>query len=180
MIIALGQLGREYRLNKKILCSYFNIKIDSRGAVKFKTTLNYFSICALLFYIKDILQYNTIRESLKTHIKERFVLSEKEDWKNNTELILLLLDMIACPFLDEKINDHIKAKYKKATTEKSKRRYKKEMLDEKYKYKKDLLYLFGITENHIPLIQYEKFWFIKWTDFDFGMELQAKRSQDVY
>ena len=60
------------------------------------------------------------------------------------------------------------------------RSYIKELKDEKYKYKKQLLTLLEITDNQITLIEQERFWFTKWTEFDFGLELQAKRSQEVY
>lgn len=50
----------------------------------------------------------------------------------------------------------------------------------KYKFKKELLNLVSINSNQVNLIEQEKFWFTKWTEFDFRMELQAKRSQEVY
>jgi hypothetical protein len=50
----------------------------------------------------------------------------------------------------------------------------------KYAFKKKLLKQVEINKNQIALIEQEKFWFTKWTEFDFGLELQAKRSQEVY
>ena len=50
----------------------------------------------------------------------------------------------------------------------------------KYEYKLKLLKEVGINNNKIALIEQEKYWFTKWTNFDFGLELQAKRSQEVY
>ena len=78
------------------------------------------------------------------------------DWKNETELVLTLLDVLSCPYLNEIRGSN------------------------KYIFKKSILNLVGITKNHKHLIESEKFWFIKWIDFDFGMELQAKRSLEVY
>ena len=51
---------------------------------------------------------------------------------------------------------------------------------DKYSFKKQLLTLLDITDNQITLIEQERFWFTKLTEFDFGLELQAKRSQEVY
>src|SRR5690606_22106652 len=53
LLIALSQLGREYRLNIKVLCTYFNITLKKDNSLIFNTELNYFSITVLLFYIKD-------------------------------------------------------------------------------------------------------------------------------
>jgi hypothetical protein len=65
LLIALSQLGREYRLNLKVLCSYFNASIKKDNSVQFNTDLNYFSITVLLFYIKDIKTYTPFLEELK-------------------------------------------------------------------------------------------------------------------
>lgn len=183
LLIALSQLGREYRLNPNVLCSYFNIKIHSTGRIEFINQLNYFSITVLLFYLKDIEIYNNIKDELKKHIIEKFEKATFDsNWKSDTELILLLLDLMSCPYINEKVSNHIKEKIKKAKISKSKNLngYIKEAKDSKYKFKKELLSLLKITNNQIPLIEQEKFWFTKWTEFDFRMELQAKRSQEVY
>lgn len=253
LLIALSQLGREYRLNSKVLCSYFNIRIHSNGKIEFSNQLNYFSITVLLFYLKDIEDYNHIKVELKKHIKEKF---EKaifdSNWKSDTELVLLIMDIICCPFLNNKINNsdkkillsdldnlhnsiilpiinledylkninsillkiyqndsitiidrrlmqkiaHTYNEYKNELNKSygfSVYKHEENLVNSvlllknnfknginKYKFKKDLLNLINITDNVIPLIEQEKFWFTKWTEFDFRMELQAKRSQEVY
>ena len=182
LLIALSQLGREYRLNIKVLCTYFNITLKKDNSLIFNTELNYFSITVLLFYIKDISTYSRILEELKKVILEKFKIGKTSGWKDNTELVLLLMDSISCPFLNDEVRDHFKNKVKDARVRKSKnlKSYIKELKDEKYKYKKQLLTLLEITDNQITLIEQERFWFTKWTEFDFGLELQAKRSQEVY
>lgn len=255
LLIALSQLGREYRLNTKVLCSYFNIKIHSDSTLEIVHPLNYFSITVLLFYIKNIHEYSQIKIILKQYILEKFNIAIfDKKWKADTELILLLLDVLSCPYLNNQIdrienenlfmeldemekailkttsnaeiNDYIlnlKTISKKILSldsmqclemkilrkfelylslyiiELQKRFgfdvYKREekLINlvaylknnfskniDKYKYKKELLTLVNINTNQINLIKQEKFWFIKWTEFDFRMELQAKRSQEVY
>lgn len=255
LLIALNQLGREYRLSPKVLCSYFNIQYEEKK-VTISTELNYFSIMVLLFYIKDIKMYSKIKEELKKHIYNKFHNKIKFDWKNETESVLLLLDILSCPFLNDSIDkedkkqiqnliDSFEAEFIKPTTEieeytkklkdilkqiynvnpiknkilnpshfyglsnslnnylnelqkeytdlRSFYRYAEDLSDyltkfrknysdtiNKYKFKKELLTLINISKNQEKLIESEKFWFIKWTEFDFGMELQAKRSQEVY
>jgi vacuolar-type H+-ATPase subunit E/Vma4 len=84
--------------------------------------------------------------------------------------------------LNDEVREHLKNKVDDARKRKSKRlnRYIKELKDEKYKFKRQLLSLVNINDNQITLIEQERFWFTKWTEFDFGLELQAKRSQEVY
>lgn len=182
LLIALSQLGREYRLNLKVLCLYFNTTIKKDNSVKFNTELNYFSITVLLFYIKDIKTYTPLLEELKLLILEKYKAGIIYGWKDNTELVLLFFDILTCPYLNNEVREHFKNKVKDAKARKSKslNNYIKEFKDEKYKYKKDLLSLLAIDDNQIILIEQERFWFTKWTEFDFGLELQAKRSQEVY
>ncbi|MCD8403892.1 antiviral reverse transcriptase Drt3b [Tenacibaculum finnmarkense] len=182
LLIALSQLGREYRLNLKVLCAYFNISINKDDSVSFNTELNYFSITVLLFYIKNIKTYNSILSELKNIILNKYTKAKTYGWKDNTELVLLLMDILTCPYLNNEVRQHFKTKVKEARERKSKslNNYIKELKDEKYKYKKHLLTLLDISDNQITLIEQERFWFTKWTEFDFGLELQAKRSQEVY
>jgi len=76
LLIALNQLGREYRLSPKILCSYFNIQFEE-NKITIVNELNYFCIMVLLFYIKDIEVYNPIKEELKKYIYKKLGLKTK-------------------------------------------------------------------------------------------------------
>jgi len=183
LLIALSQLGREYRLNIRNLCDYFNIGISTSGELYCAHELNYFSVTVLLFYIRNIQQYQPVKEFLKTHIHQKFQQAAfLKNWKTNTELILLLLDCMSCPFLDQEISAHQKNKIKLARERGSKslNKYISEARNSQYQFKKDLLNLVGLNKNQLLLIEQERYWFTKWTEFDFGMELQSKRSQEVY
>lgn len=255
LLIALNQLGREYRLSPKVLCSYFNIQFEE-NKITIANELNYFCIMVLLFYIRNIKIYEPIKVELKKSIFKKFDNKKDYDWKNETELVLLLLDTLSCPYLNEFVckedkknittlidlfdSEFIKPitdidSYSRKLKEISKEiynipsvknkiinpryfnkfsnslskylielknnsivfnsvyKYEEDLsstitdfklnfykLTNTYKYKKEILNLLGIKDKQIQLIESEKFWFIKWTDFDFGMELQAKRSQEVY
>lgn len=182
LLIALSQLGREYRLNFKVLCSYINIKINKDNSLEFLNELNYFSITVLLFYIRSIKIYDSILIELKKMILEKYKICKITGWRDKTELVLLLMDILTCPYLNDEVRDHFKNKVKDAKARKSKslKIYIKELKEEKYKFKRELLNLLDLNKNQILLIEQERFWFTKWTDFDFGLELQAKRSQEVY
>lgn len=249
LLIALSELGREYRLSVKNICSYFNLEIDDKEIVHAKHELNYFSITVLLFYIKDIEMYEPIKDAVRQIILNKFKNSKyKGKWNRETELVLLLLDSLACPYLnytfstkkkdnirqklgnlltllespffdiekhlkDVKLQLELLNKFKgiKKTIEKidtaintysselQKDDPKKEIAFkklhekirgiqqylengylEKYEFKRELLELAGFSGNNNNIIEQEEYWFTKWTNFDFGLELQAKRGQDVY
>lgn len=158
LLVALRELGREYRLDKNTLCEYFNI---DQVEGKFKIgSLNYFSLTVLLFYIKDAERYKLLRYAIMNHVKKMFKAEGKDNSAKKAEMVFLLLDILTCPYLDD-------------LTKKDKA--------EKYKYKKELLSLMGVQEaSHIGIIEKESFWFTKWTEFQFGAELESKRSQEVY
>jgi hypothetical protein len=161
LLVALRELGREYRLDTKLLCKYFNIRIDATDEKNFEIgSMNYFSITVLFFYIKDAERYKFLRYELMKYVTTLFKSAGKDNISKKAELVFLLMDMLTCPYLDDqtKINK-----------------------DDKYRYKKKLLSLSGVDPvNHIGIIEKENFWFTKWTDFKFGKELESKRSQEVY
>ncbi len=161
LLVALRELGREYRLDIKLLCKYFNIIADDTDEKQFEIScLNYFSITVLFFYIKDADRYKYLRYELMKYVTTLFKTEGRDNIRKKAELVFLLMDMLTCPYLD----DHAKTNK-----------------DDKYRYKKKLLSLSGVdSANHIGIIEKENFWFTKWTDFKFGSELESKRSQEVY
>lgn len=153
LLIALSELGKEYWLDMQLLCSYFDIDLDEESP-KFPN-LNYLSIVVLLFYMKDKKRYIPLREYLEKMILAKFK-NKGTMLQKDTELILLLFDSLTCPYIT-------------------------------LETKKSLLTNFGIEDQDTQekIISYEPsqyghYWFTKWTDFNFGKELDAKQSQEVY
>ncbi|MGD0697050.1 MAG: antiviral reverse transcriptase Drt3b [Terriglobia bacterium] len=152
LLIALAELGRDYWLDVEALASYFNIERKGGRARGFRVTsaLNYISLVVLLFYMKEKKRYDTLRDSIEATIKGRFR-EKKATLRRDTELTLLLLDILACPYV-------------------------------KLQTKKEILRIYGIKDEPLQeaIIAKRKYWFTKWTDLDFGEELDAKQSQEVY
>lgn len=150
LLIALKELGREYRIDEEILCDYYGINLKQG---KCDNNLNYFSIVVLLFYIENKKRYSRIKSILKNHIFNRFNSVSIENIRKTTELTLLFFDLLSCPFLDRP-------------------------------FKNKILTFYGFPTRsgklRSDIINFRKYWFIKWTDFDFGKELEAKKSQEVY
>jgi hypothetical protein len=147
LLIVLTELGSDYRVDESLLCTYFEIDESSFGP---RPTLNYLSLVVLLFYIKRKKRYDRLRKCLEETIKEKLH-AKKASLHKETELVLLSLDSIACPYIE-------------AAT------------------KKDILAMYGVEDEAIQdaVIKKRQYWFTKWTDFDFGKELDVKGSFEVY
>jgi hypothetical protein len=151
LLTILGQLGKEYWLGEDTLRQYMCIAKVESGKLFFNGSLNYFTITGLLFYMKNKIKYNDLRQFLKDHIHDKFNIIEKKNIGKSAELVFLLFDILTCPYLDNN-------------------------------FKKEILSLHGVIDSSMQelIINSRKSWFTIWTDFDFGLELDAKHSQEVY
>ena len=151
LLIALGELGKEYWLDVEALRQYVCIEKDKDNKLYFKGTLNYFTIVVLLFYMKNKKRYTDIRIFLLDHVKQRYNDVGQNNISKCSELVFLLFDLLTCPYIDTN-------------------------------YKKELLSLHNVSDPALQdtIINYREFWFTKWSNFDFGKELDAKHSQEVY
>ncbi|HFM4910512.1 TPA: ABC transporter ATP-binding protein, partial [Escherichia coli] len=148
LLVLIRQLGKYYWLGEKSLMKYFNISFEG-GAYSFDDNLNYFSITSLMFYMSGKKRYDGVRKHLLLHIEN--IYSMKVDTLlNESELVHLTLDLIACPY--------ISVSFKKA-------------LLSRYGIEKSYVK---------RIISLNEYWFTKWNDFDFAKELDAKLSNAVY
>ncbi|MCE8025244.1 antiviral reverse transcriptase Drt3b [Billgrantia aerodenitrificans] len=150
LLVSLSQLGRDYRLEEDFLASCFGATKDEVGEYVFSNELNLFSITVALFYVKDVKRYATFRLSLENHIISKMT-KDLEVLKKDAERTILTLDIMACPYVSTNL-------------------------------KRQILLLYGVSESdkQDAIFCLRKYWFTKWTDFDFGKELDAKRSLEVY
>jgi hypothetical protein len=155
LLIVLRELGKNYRLNENQLAKYFSCYDSNANKVEIKKErqLNYFSIVVLLFYIKDIKIYSALKDELKAYILHYVDEVPEDKRKKSTEAIILLMDLIVCPYLDDT-------------------------------FKKGLLQKYNVDISVIPFIiafkDKQKYWFIKWENFDLDKELNSKNSEEVY
>lgn len=151
LLITLKELGSEYRINENLLSQYFGIDLNKKVINR---NLNYFSITVLLFYVENKKRYRPIKLILRKHILSKFKEVSFENRGKSSELTLMLLDLISCPFLERKFKNELFSLYG-------------------LKGQKD-----GLLKSAI--IEYRDNWFTKWTSFDFGKALEAKKSEEVY
>lgn len=152
LFILLKDLGKNYRLEPIILERYFQL-IDYREKDIPLRHLNYFCIVTLLFYIADIKIYGEIRESLKRNILASLEDIDPNKRKTNCEYVLLLLDLIVCPYLDNSFKEDILKLFDVDSSN---------------------------TTAIINFKKHQKYWFTKWENFNLAKELNSKISEEVY
>jgi len=153
LLIALAELGEQFRLTEEQLKQYFNLKLDEDRLV-FQADINYFVITVLLFYIKNEKSYLPIKKAIKLQIICLFEKEERiEKRSSKSENVLLLFDIIVCPYLDAK--------------------FKREVLS--------LFGVTSANEQNIILNfkNVRKYWFTKWNNFNFAKELEAKIANEL-
>ena len=164
LLIALSELGKEYCLEEDVLAEYFGMICYEKGSSeKYKKVLtenknlNYFSLIVVLFCMRKNNKYNKLRDLIESIIIKKFTECEEKVRRKKTENTLLFFDMLSCPFIGKNT-------------------------------KRNILESYGIEDHAIQdeIINFQsdkklkKVWFVKWEDFNFGKELDAKRSQEVY
>jgi len=150
LLTILSELGKDYWLEVKLLSSYFGISKNDAGKYINNYELNYFSITVLLFYMREKYRYDELRGFVESLILSKYTSATSGIWKD-AELNMLVLDTLVCPYISSRT-------------------------------KSTLLDLYGFSDHALQtsIINKRKYWFTKWDDFDFGKELDAKQSQEVY
>jgi len=154
LLIILQELGKNYRVSESLLIKYFDLWEDENdGSLHFKNQPNYFVITVLMFYIRDAKPFLKLRDALKEAILAR-ILAESKSKNRSTECVLLLFDLIVCPYLDTKF---------------------KRILLTKFEIKDP-------GKQNIVLNYYnkQKYWFTKWDNFNFIEEIRSKIAHEPY
>lgn len=158
LLVVLRELGRPYRLTVDQIAAFFSFEkiwkdgVDTQHFLP-KYKLNYFAITSLLFYIENIAIYINIKKALEIHIIEKIKCVASSRRRRNSELTLLFLDLMVCPFLDAE-------------------------------FKKKMMHMFGVTKRDKPILlsfkNHQRYWFIKWKNFNLAEELHAKKPSEPY
>lgn len=148
LLLALKKLGRNYQLDEISLAAYFRFK---RDGVKFRSEkqLDYFSIIVCLLYIKNQSRYTKLKAAIEEKIVERFSLKGTYA-QTDTELILLYLDTITCPYISATTKTSISSFFNHSFAD--------------------------VTE----LAAINDYWFVNWKNFNLTIALDNKRARDVY
>ncbi|VTP95838.1 Uncharacterised protein [Sphingobacterium daejeonense] len=147
------QLGRDYSLSPELLIKYFGLKRSNNNILEFDFIPNYFVITVLLFYIRDAKAYVEITDLIKSCIINKIENIDGEKGLD-TEVVLLLFDVLVCPYLDSKFKR--KALNAFGVTN-------QQQQDHLISFKKK-----------------QKYWFTKWDNFNFLDEIEAKIAHEPY
>ena len=159
LLVIQRELGKKYRLTVNDIIKYFKleeIKVEEDSInikYKFPYKPNYFVITVLLFYIRNIKSFRPIKLALMESLREKIESVEKYKRTKYSELIIMLFDLIVCPYLDNN--------------------FKRELLrlfglEKKY------------HENLLGFKIFQKYWFTKWDKFNLAKEIKAKKALETY
>lgn len=151
LLLSISELGKDYLLSEANLASYFNIDLEKTDYLD----CHYFVYISVLFYIKNRNKYKTLYTNIINSIQKKISININ---KKNTEATMLLMDMLACPYITKDT--------------------KSELLRTNY-HIKDTQLLDSIC-NYQKENGKSQLWFTTWNNFDFLKELYDKQSKDVY
>ncbi|MDS0860569.1 RNA-directed DNA polymerase [Burkholderia pseudomultivorans] len=152
LLISLSQVGREYWLPVSVLLRHFLIKEEEGTGDYIRPAgfMSHFSITILLSYIKDKVRYSKLKAFVEAHIIAKLE-HMKAHCPNDAETLIMLLDLVVCPYIGTATKDHIGQIFGLDAT--------------------------GLSSVQSS----NDHWFTAWGDkFDLGKELDAKRSREVY
>ena len=149
-LITLKSMPKHYGIDSKSLNSYLS---DTNGCRINPSCLNALSVIILLYYYGNTKAFKNDKKYLIEGINNKYKSVNLPDARKDAELMILALDLLACPYLSH--ND------RKTLCQVMQIDETKQTLMERYFRK-------------------HKFMFTKWTDIDLTKELGAKVSQEVY
>ncbi|TXE11750.1 RNA-directed DNA polymerase [Seonamhaeicola algicola] len=164
LLTLLRDLGKEYRLPEEILIKFLNASEENNSekiTIK-NNTLNYFSIVVLFYYIGHSQKYKKVKEALIAYTFNYIREYPNEKRGKSSEMAHLILDLLACPYLEFRIKTKLLIYYR---DDNKFSQIKKTISDSKKLHK--------FHKNH-------KYWFTKWERFNLAKELENKKSQEVY
>ncbi|VVN37383.1 antiviral reverse transcriptase Drt3b [Pseudomonas fluorescens] len=109
LLVLMRQLGRNYRVDESVLGYSFGFELLD-GQYQARSSLNYFSIVTLFFYIENKARYSSLRRALEKHVLERFSL-KRDSLVGDSEMVHLALDLTACPFVSDETKTKILQMY---------------------------------------------------------------------
>jgi hypothetical protein len=153
LLLALKEMGDDYAISDETINKYLCINKINRQAKDY-TFWNMLLISVLLYYYSDKREYAESLTFVKEVILAKMNGVDEQQRHISSELTLLKMDILACPYLDEGFKKKVLGLF--GTTESSKQRL---IIDYALK---------------------QKSWFVKWKGFNLNYEVNAKVSQEVY
>lgn len=149
LVLALKKLGKNYQIELTTLAKYFGFSKNDVGEYQVTLPLSVFSITVMLLLLRNKKRYNPLKVALERHLIER-VKGVSAYAHKNSEMMMLYLDVITCPYISE------------AT-----------------KMTLDSVFGLGTLQRQ-EIRNVNSYWFTNWDNFDLTLELDKKRARQVY
>ena len=101
LLLVLRSLGPKYLLDSASILKLFDIKINKQSSddlYQFSSSFDYFQCVFLLSYLRNEAQFKELLRAAVLFFVTRF--ENEKDWQQNAELVFLIFDLLACPFVD--------------------------------------------------------------------------------
>lgn len=142
----------KYHLSVVAIENYIGVKTDKDGNKKLPD-MNAISITLFLYYFADKKEFDELRTLIVNKVCERIKNVPMELHKKTSELVILLLDLMACPYLTEE---------------------SKTQVGEAFGLTKEEI------KNLLRYFKNGRYMFTNWKKLNVTKELNAKISQEVY
>lgn len=152
-LIILKSLRSKYHLTATELEKYLGIHRDNNGDICEYPSLNALSIIILFYYFGNEKQYDILKKDLISQVFQKYENVPECIRPITTELTLLTLDLIACPYIEYNDKWTIADKMKIPSQD---------------------------FRHMVKYFKINRFMFTRWEGVDITKELNAKISQEVY
>jgi hypothetical protein len=98
LLLVLQHLGEQYSLDSASLSSTLKIKTTESG-FSVPKQFSYFQAAIAIYIARDVNKYKDLKNSIIDHIVNIF--DADPSWAMKSDLVMLLLDMTACPYITE-------------------------------------------------------------------------------
>lgn len=143
LLIVLKQLRSKYHIEPLV----FNDLVSG------DKELNAISIIVFLYYFGNEMKYKYLKEIMMDNVKKKFDNIAKDKRQRYSELCILTLDLVACPYITE---------------------------DDKKEITKQMGISQDQLKQMLQFFKKHKYMFTKWNGINLNKELSAKLSQEVY
>ena len=151
-LITLRSMRQKYHLSAATIENYIGVKTNEDGN-KELPDMNVISITLFLYYFADKKEFDELRKLIVNKACERIKNVPMELHKKTTELVILLLDLMACPYLTAESKTQVGEAFGLT---------KKEI------------------KNLLRYFKNGRYMFTNWKKLNVTKELNAKISQEVY
>lgn len=102
LLSVLHSFGEQYLLTQPELLHVYGLELDEKKQLRTgRSTFGYFQIVTLLHYIAEDPRFSELRDAVFQHVQDKYDAESLVSIQRNSELTMLALDFIRCPYVPE-------------------------------------------------------------------------------